>query len=58
MRLFTEREHILAAVGTWSGIGHAQCTLAVVLERRDELVLELGAVDGASTTSSSSWITT
>jgi hypothetical protein len=35
----------LGAVGARAGVGHAEGALAVVPERRDELVLELATVD-------------
>jgi hypothetical protein len=47
----------LASVRAGTGVGHAERTLAVVLEGRHELVLELGTVDGRATGTSSSRVT-
>jgi predicted transcriptional regulator len=48
----------LGAVGARAGVGHAERALAVVPERRDELVLELAAVDGGTAAASAGGVTT
>ena len=57
VRSRAESDEELASVGARTGVGHAERTLAVVLEGRHELVLELGAVDGRATGTSSSGVT-
>lgn len=47
----------LAAVGARAGVGHAEGALAVVLQRRHELVLELAAPDGGTATASTGGVT-
>jgi hypothetical protein len=57
VRSRAEGDKELAAVGAGTGVGHAERALAVVLEGRHELVLELGAVDGRATGTSSGGVT-
>jgi hypothetical protein len=47
----------LGAVGARARVGHAEGALAVVPERRDELVLELAAVDGGAAATSTGGVT-
>jgi predicted transcriptional regulator len=48
----------LGAVGARARVGHAERALAVVPERRDELVLELAAVDGRAAATGTGGVTT
>jgi hypothetical protein len=48
----------LRAVGARARVGHAERALAVVPERRDELVLELAAVDGRAAATGTGGVTT
>ena len=57
VRSRTEGDEELASIGAGTGVGHAKRTLAVVLERRYELVLELGTVDGGAACTGSSRVT-
>jgi hypothetical protein len=47
----------LGAVGARARVGHAESALAVVPERRDELVLELAAVDGRAAAAGTGGVT-
>jgi len=55
---WAQSDEELASVRARAGVGHAERAFAVVFERRHELVLELGAVDGSTTGSSTGRITT
>jgi hypothetical protein len=52
-----EADEELTAVGARAAVGHGQDTGASVLERAVELVLELAAPDGLSTTTGTSGVT-
>jgi hypothetical protein len=53
-----EGDEELAAIGARARVGHAERALAVVPERRNELVLELAAVDGGAAAASTGGVTT
>lgn len=56
MRSRTKRDEELGTVRVLASVRHAQSSLALMLQRRHDLVLELAAVDGFAATAGAGWV--